>query len=256
MMNHDAVGMSEYIIREVNSQFRNPAVLWSGGKDSTAVLGLIRDSLGSIPWDVVFIETGFDFPEVVEFRNRVAKEMGFNLKIARHETSVNLHDNGREACCYERKTVALKDIIHMKKYDAVVVGIRHDEQEIRNKERYISPRDKDFKWDYQNQPLELVGWNIVFSDFPEADHVRVHPILHWSLIDVWEYIKEKNLPVNPLYFKGYTSIGCAPCTFAVSQPAKSIDEIIERIRAKKIYNEREGRLQDSAMQKLRALGYM
>ncbi len=248
------LNMSEYIIREVRSQFKNPMVLWSGGKDSTAMLHVIMQTFGEVPFDVVFIETGFDFPEVIEFRDRIAREWNLKLRIARHETEVNLRTHGREACCYERKTVALKDIIHKYGYDAVIVGIRHDEQAIRSKERFLSPRDRDFKWNYQDQPLELIGWGIVFSDFPDADHVRVHPILHWTLLDVWEYIKKNNVPVNPLYFKGYTSIGCAPCTFAVSKPAKSVDEIIERVKAG--MKERAGRLQDDAMQKLRALGYM
>ena len=254
MISNETIDLSVYIVREVKALFKNPAILWSTGKDSTAMLGIIKDALGEIPFDVVFIETGFDFPEIIEFRDRVVKEMGLRLVIAKNEKANVTYKESREMCCTQRKTWALRDIIALNKYDAVFVGIRRDEQEIRNKERYISPRDKDFRWDFNNQPLELVGWHIIFSDYEGADHVRVHPMLHWTQLDVWEYIKERNLPVNPLYFKGYTSIGCYPCSFATQKTVKSVDEIIERVKTG--VKERQGRLQDSMMEKLRYLGYM
>jgi len=160
--------------------------------------------------------------------------------------------------------------------DAAIVSIRRDEHAIRGYERYMSPRDREFKWKIAEeqkggdsgmkalQDTELGGWGLFESDFgEECDHVRVHPILHWDEADVWEYMKEKKLPVNPLYFakggKRYRSLGCRPCTLPVESDASTIDEITEELKKTKI-KERSGRAQDKesshAMEKLRSLGYM
>ena len=124
-----------------------------------------------------------------------------------------------------------------------------------------SPRDKDFKWNYKDQPLEM--WDYYQTQDEEGTHMRVHPILHWRELDIWEFVRQEKLPVNPMYFarngKRYRSLGCEPCTLPIASNAKTIDEIVEELKVTKIA-ERSGRAQDKerafTMQKLRALGYM
>ncbi len=140
-------------------------------------------------------------------------------------------------------------------------GVPPDEHGIRAKERYFSPRDDQFQWNYENQPAEI--WDQYKSFLYAEEHFRVHPILHFTELDIWKYIKREDLPIVPLYFsnegKRFRSIGCVPCCSPVDSSAASIDEIIEEIRTSK-HSERAGRAQDKeniyTMQKLRALGYM
>jgi len=142
-----------------------------------------------------------------------------------------------------------------------LLGIRRDEHGIRAKERVFSPRDSQFRWNYEDQPPEL--WDQYTTEADEDYHLRVHPLLHWREIDIWHYIKRENLPVNPLYFarqgKRYRSLGCQTCCSPVPSEAASVDEIIAELQATRTA-ERAGRAQDKedayTMQKLRALGYM
>ena len=144
---------------------------------------------------------------------------------------------------------------------AIILAIRRDEHGIRAKERYFSPRDVDFKWDYKNQPLEMWGQFQRLQE--EGTHMRIHPILHWQELDVWEYMKKEKMPTNPMYFarggRRYRSLGCEPCTLPIESDATNVDEIIEELKTVNI-TERSGRTQDKervfTMQKLRALGYM
>jgi len=277
----DLINKSIFIIRETKAKFKNPIVLWSTGKDSTAVLSLIKEAFyGEIPFPVVHIDTGYKFPEMYKFRDDLAKKWNLNLVVIKNEEALKngmCHEKGREKCCTTLKTETLKQYIKKEKIDAVIVSIRRDEHGIRAYERYMSPRDKNFRWkifEKEKKPTgdsgfkalqdaELSGWFIFATQFNNCDHVRVHPILHWTELDVWKYIKDRNLPVNPLYFsrngKRFRSLGCMPCTFPVESNAKTIDEIVEELKITKI-EERSGRAQDKeseyVMQKLRALGYM
>ena len=271
-MFEDLVERSINIIRETRAQFKNPAVLFSTGKDSTVMLSLIREAcFNEVPWPAIHLDTGLKFPEIYQFRDKVAKDWGINLLVTKGR-GFKSQPSEKFKCCTERKTKALKRIISEHKFDAIIVGIRRDEHGIRNKERYMSPRDKNFEWKpytvddgkiTSKQELELSGWGLFESDFgPETSHVRVHPILHWNEIDVWRYIQEKNLPVNPLYFskngKRYRSLGCMPCTLPIESNASSVEEIIEELKTSKT-GEREGRSQDKEeqhmMERLRCLGY-
>jgi len=171
-------------------------------------------------------------------------------------------EKGRFNCCNKLKTEALKQAIEKYNLKALLVAIRRDEHAIRAKERYFSWRDKEFKWDYQNQPLEL--WAEYYKTKDEiGTHLRVHPLLHWQEIDVWRYIKREKLPVVNLYFakenKRYRSIGCKCCCQPIESKADTIDKIIREIEDTRI-SERSGRAQDKEkeymMQKLRSLGYM
>jgi len=256
---------SIYIIREAYAEFDKLAVLWSTGKDSTTVLWLCRKAFfGKIPFPVIHIDTGYKFKQMYEFRDKIAKEWGVDLIIARNEEAIKAGvgpQHGKFECCTKLKTQALMKCLREYGFEALILAIRRDEHGIRAKERYFSPRDMQFRWDYKDQPLEM--WDQYQSIEEIGYHIRVHPILHWRELDVWEYIKQEGIPVNPMYFakdgKRYRSLGCEPCTLPIESNAKTINEIVEEIKTTKIA-ERSGRAQDKEkafmMQKLRALGYM
>ena len=253
------------IIREAKAQFKNLAVLWSTGKDSTTSLWLCKKAFfGKIPFPIIHIDTGCKFPEIYEFRDRMAKEWDMNLLIAKNDEAIQRGvspQKGRFECCTLLKTEALKNLIEREKLDALILSIRRDEHGIRAKERYYSPRNREFQWDYQNQPAEM--WDLYVKPSEDYSHMRVHPILHWTELNVWQYVKQEKLPINPLYFaksgKRYRSLGCMPCTVPVPSQAETIDEIVEELKTSKT-PERAGRSQDKEkaymMQKLRSLGYM
>ena len=249
---------SIYILREVKARFKNPAMLWSMGKDSTSMLTLCKRAFfGKIPFPAIFLDSGRDFPETYAFQKKIVKEWGVNLLVAKVEYKKD-HISGTVEGL--NKAEALKKLLAEKKFDALIVSIRRDEHGIRAKERTFSPRDKDFRWDFQNQPPEIFNY---ISDFKDASHVRIHPLLHWTELDVWMYTKEKNLPFNPLYLakngKRYRSLGYPEVTVPVESNASNIDEIIEELKTTQVA-ERSGRCLDKekeyVMQRLRELGYM
>ena len=256
---------SIFIIREAYQQFRRVAMLWSIGKDSTCLLHLIRKSFfGKIPFPIMHIDTSYKFKEIYEFRDRYAKQWGINLIVARNEEALNRGigpKKGKFNCCTELKTNALKKAIAKYGFKALYLAIRRDEHGIRAKERIFSPRDEDFEWDYKNQPPEL--WNQYKTKAREEEHLRVHPLLGWREIDVWEYIKRENIPMVSLYLatvgKRYRSIGCECCCNPIDSDADTIDKVVEELKNTKT-SERAGRAQDKEsaymMQKLRSLGYM
>lgn len=256
---------SIHIIREAAKQFKKLAALWSVGKDSTTILWLCRKAFfGKIPFPVIHIDTGFMFPEMYAFRDKLAREWNLNLIVIENKKAKRKEMNpkvGKFKCCTALKTEALRQLLEREKFDALILAIRRDEHGIRAKERYFSPRDKGFKWDYKNQPPEM--WDFYSNILDDKTHMRVHPILHWTELDVWQYVKKEKIPVNPLYFakngKRYRSLGCVPCTGSVKSNADTIDKIISELKITKV-SERSGRAQDKEkaymMQKLRALGYM
>ena len=261
----DLENRSIYIVREAYAEFKRPAVLWSTGKDSTTMLWLCRKAFfGKIPFPIIHIDTGYKFRQMYKFRDEIARQWGLELVIARNEEAVGEGVNpkdGKFECCTRLKTEALRKCLEEHGLDALILAIRRDEHGIRAKERYFSPRDEDFKWDYKDQPLEM--WDQFQGLVGEGTHMRVHPILHWRELDVWEYIKREEIVVNPMYFardgERYRSLGCEPCTLPIKSNASNIDEIVEELKTTKIA-ERAGRAQDKerifTMQKLRALGYM
>jgi len=256
---------SIFIIREAYSRFRKVAMLWSIGKDSTTLLWLIRKAFfGRIPFPVLHIDTTYKFKEIYDFREKYSKEWALNLIVAKNQTAIKAGigpDKSKFQCCNELKTVALKQAIAKHGFKALYLGIRRDEHGIRAKERVFSPRDEDFEWDYKNQPPEL--WDQYKTKAAEEEHLRIHPLLGWREIDVWEYVKRENIPVVELYFakngKRYRSIGCQCCCGPVDSDADTLYKIIEELKTSKI-SERSGRAQDKendyTMQKLRSLGYM
>lgn len=250
---------SIFVLREAYSKFDNVAALWSMGKDSTTMIALARKAfLGKVPFPVIHIDNGIDFPETYQFREELAKKWKLDLIVA--ESQIKPEMSGY-SCCGANKTVALKKLMEDRGFDALIVSIRRDEHGIRAKERYVSPRDKDFKWNYKDQPAEL--WNDYSSKLDAKGHVRIHPLLDWNEIDIWQYIRKENVPMNPLYFSRngyrYRSLGCTHCTSMIKSEAKNVNDIIKELEVTEI-DERSGRDQDKekqyVMERLRALGYM
>ena len=257
---------SIYVIREVYVRFKRLAMLWSVGKDSTTLLWLCRKAFfGHVPFPVIHIDTGYKFPEMYSFRDQLVREWGLTLIVASNEEAraagVGPGKGSKLGCCTALKTEALRLCLQKLGLDAILLGIRRDEHGIRAKERYFSPRDSGFKWNYRNQPAEL--WDHYASQADEGHHLRIHPLLHMTELDVWRYVRREGLPINPLYYaregKRYRSLGCVPCCQPVDSTATTVDEIVEELRTSTV-SERSGRAQDKedayTMQKLRALGYM
>jgi sulfate adenylyltransferase subunit 2 len=256
---------SIFVVREAFAQFRRPAVLWSTGKDSTALLHLCRKAfLGRVPFPVIHLDTSYKFPDMYAFRDGIAREWGLDLVVARNDEALaaGVHpDGGALACCTALKTETLKRALAAGRHDAVLLAIRRDEHGIRAKERVFSPRADDSSWRYGDQPLEM--WDLFTAPVPGEGHVRVHPILGWREVDVWRYVRDEGLPFNPRYLSRdglrYRSLGCEPCTRPVASPASTLDAIVEELETSR-QAERSGRLQDKErafmMQKLRAMGYM
>lgn len=254
-----------YLLREAYSRYRNIVLLWSMGKDSTTLLWIARKAFfGKIPFPIVHIDTHFKFKEIYEFRDAYTQQWNLQLFICKNENAMQRDMSpakGKFQCCTSLKTDALKLFLKNHDFKALLLAIRRDEHGIRAKERYFSPRDQDFGWDYRNQPAEL--WNLYTKYIEGGEHLRIHPMLHWSEIDIWKYIQREKIPVIRLYFAKqgtrYRSIGCAPCCAPIPSTATTIKGIIRELENTQI-SERSGRAQDKedtyTMQKLRSLGYM
>lgn len=253
------------IIRKAYSELRHLGLLWSMGKDSTVLLHLAKKAfLGCLPIPLIHVDTSFKIPEMIEWRDRIVRQNGYRLLIGQNTEALKngmSSERGRLVCCRSLKTQSLLDVIERQNLDGLLVGIRRDEEGSRGKERIVSPRDSQGQWLYANQPAEV--WDYLNFDVAEASHYRVHPLLNWTELDIWNYIRRENIEVMPLYFakdgKRYRSLGCAPCTESISSSAGDIDEIIGELE-KSVVGERAGRAQDKvefhAMQALRKDGYM
>lgn len=264
-MNHldELEAESIYVLREAFAKLDRLAILWSLGKDSNVVLWLARKAFfGHVPFPVIHVDTGRKFPEMYAFRDRYAKEWG--LRFIREEcppieeVDPTLPPAARAAA---RKTLGLQNAIRKYGFRGLIAGIRRDEEALRAKERYFSPRGEDNSWNMKDQPPEF--WNQYMTDFPPGTHVRVHPILHWTEVDIWRYTKREGIPVIDLYFskdgKRYRSLGDMDITFPVPSTASTLDEIITELEATRI-PERAGRAMDheaeDSFERLRAAGYM
>ena len=260
---------SIYILREAFHKFERLAMLWSIGKDSTVLLWLARKAFfGQVPFPLVHVDTTYKLPSMIEYRDRLCRDWKLQLVVGKNEAELRAgrtYPNGqatRVECCGTLKKDALKAVLQQHGYTGVIVGVRRDEEPTRAKERYFSPRDRNMEWNVTDQPPEL--WDQFKTDFEPGSHIRIHPLLHWTELNVWEYIAREHIPVIPLYFaneKGerYRSLGCAPCTFPIKSTARTVADIIAELRATKT-PERAGRAQDQeredAFEKLRRDGYM
>lgn len=259
---------SIYLLREAFHHFKRLGLLWSIGKDSCVLLHLARKAFfGRVPFPLIHVDTGFKPPEMIAFRDRLAREWNLDLRVSQNAAALAAGETfpggrlSRVECCTKLKTDALRATLAAHEFQAVLVGIRRDEEGTRAKERYFSPRDGNFAWNVKDQPPEV--WGQFQTDFGPGTHVRVHPLLHWTELNVWEYIEREHIPVVDLYFsrdgRRYRSLGCAPCTGTVESTASNVAEIIAELRATKV-SERSTRAQDGesedAFEILRAGGYM
>ena len=254
---------SVYILREAFNRIDKLAMLWSMGKDSNVIIWLIKKAFfGHVPFPVLHIDTEKKFPEMYAFRTRFAAEWKLNLIADKcppvEEVDPTLPPAARSAA---RKTLGLKSAIERYGFNGIIAGIRRDEEAVRAKERVFSPRGESGQWDFRDQPPEF--WDYFNTDLPPGTHLRVHPLLHWTEMDVWRYIAREKIPVVELYFakngKRYRSLGCVPCTFSIDSIADTYDKIREELRTTK-KSERSVRAQDQesedAFEKLRRDGYM
>ena len=260
---------SVYIIREAFAKLRRLAMLWSVGKDSSVLLWLVRKAfLGHVPMPLLHIDTGYKLPQMITFRDALAARWGLQLRVGQDTLALDqgqTYPRGaltRVQCCARLKRDALTQLVAAHGFDALLLGIRRDEEGTRAKERVFSPRDARAQWNFRDQPPEL--WDHFKTDLEPGAHLRVHPLLHWSELDIWRYIDRERIPVVPLYFaddqgRRYRSLGCAPCTFSVSSQASTIPQIVEELLHTRVA-ERSTRAQDQesedAFERLRASGYM
>ena len=205
---------SRKLLKEAIEKFgmEKVAVAWSGGKDSTTVLHLLKQEFKKVIIPVVFIDTSVKFKEIYSFRDKLAKDWNLNLIIVRNEKAlktIKIAQN-KEECCYLLKTIPLREAITSHGWQALITAVRWDEQEARKNETYFSRRET-------------------------PPHTRIHPILHFRELDIWAYIRKYNIPYCELYHKGYRSLGCAPCTKIGGEAEragrdKNKEEIMQRLR--------------------------
>ncbi|MEP2671043.1 MAG: sulfate adenylyltransferase subunit CysD [Cyclobacteriaceae bacterium] len=193
-----------YVIREVVAQFENPALLFSGGKDSIVLAYLSRKAFypARIPFPLVHIDTGHNFPETMEYRDWLIGELGVRLIVGSVQESIDkgmaVEETGINASRNALQTVTLLDTIEKNKFDAAMGGARRDEEKARAKERFFSHRDEFGQWDPKNQRPEL--WNLFNGKKNMGEHFRVFPISNWTEMDVWQYIQMENIAIPKLYY--------------------------------------------------------
>ena len=283
---------SIFVLREAYANFRHLCMLWSIGKDSTVLLWLARKAFfGHVPFPLVHIDTSFKIPEMIAYRDRLAREWRLRLIYGENREALEAKRTfpdgavNRLTCCGLLKTDALRKTLSgewpryrfnpdtggyevdrdREPFTGVIAGIRADEEGSRSKERYFSPRDKRHAWDVADQPPEL--WNQYKTDFAPGTHVRIHPLLDWTELNIWEYIEREGIPTVSLYYnqgdgRRYRSLGCGPCTQPIQSEARTVREIVDELRTGPLANvaERSGRSQDSedggGLETLRRGGYM
>jgi sulfate adenylyltransferase subunit 2 len=283
---------SVFILREAYKQFQSLCMLWSIGKDSTVLLWLARKAFfGHIPFPLVHIDTAFKIPEMLAYRDRLAVEFGIDMIVGMNQEALKNKQTfpdgnaTRIQCCKTLKTDALVNTINgswprmrlnhktgayeidqtPEPFSGVIVGLRADEEGSRSKERYFSARNLKSHWNIADQPPEF--WNQYKTDFLPGTHVRIHPLLDWTELNIWEYIERENIPMVSLYFNQgngtrYRSLGCWPCTKPISSPSRTVGEIVTELRSGQLSKiaERSGREQDKedggGLEELRKGGYM
>ncbi|MDR6291982.1 MULTISPECIES: sulfate adenylyltransferase subunit CysD [Inquilinus] len=264
-MNHldELEAESITILREAFARIDRLGLLWSIGKDSTLILWLLRKAFfGHIPFPLVQLETHMELPEVYEFRDRLVREWNLPLIIEDCPPEAAMDPTlAAGARAAARKTEGLKSVIHREGFEGIIVGIRRDEQGTRAKERVFSPRSFEGGWDVTDQPAEF--WGQYKTRFEPGTHVRIHPILKWTEIDVWRYTQREGIPIVPLYLAKdglrYRSLGEKNITLPVESDADTIDAIIAELETTKV-SERSGRIIDNetedGFERLRSAGYM
>jgi sulfate adenylyltransferase subunit 2 len=256
---------SIHIIREVVAEFDRPVMLYSVGKDSSVMVRLAEKAFapGRIPFPFLHVDTGYKFPEMYEFRDRLCRELGVELVVHRNEEAIasgaNPFDLGTSQCCGLLKTQALLQALKNGRHDAAFGGARRDEEKSRAKERVYSFRDRFGQWDPKNQRPEL--WSLYNGRRGPGESIRVFPLSNWTELDVWLYIYREAIPIVPMYFARerpvvvrdeqlipaegpmrlrpgeraesvmcrFRTLGCSPCTGAVRSEADTLEKIIEEL---------------------------
>jgi len=286
---------SIHIIREVAAEFERPVMLFSGGKDSIVMLRLAEKAFApaSIPFPVMHVDTGHNFPEVMEYRDRRVAELGLRLVVASVQDAIDagrvVEEKGRRASRNKLQTVPLLDAIEEHEFTAAFGGARRDEEKARAKERVVSFRDEFGQWDPKNQRPEL--WNLYNTRIHRGEHTRVFPISNWTELDIWDYLRREELEIPSIYFahtrtvferdgmlladlpptnRGedeptfeatvrYRTVGDVSCTGAIKSHAADLESVIEEISVSRITERGQTRADDRAseasMEDRKKLGY-
>ncbi|MEE6185787.1 Sulfate adenylyltransferase subunit 2 [Mycovorax composti] len=286
---------SIFIMREVAAQFERPALLFSGGKDSITLVQLAKKAFApaKIPFPLVHIDTGHNFPEALAYRDNLAKELGVELIVRKVEDTIKARNltepKGKFASRNWLQTYTLLDTIEEFQFDACIGGARRDEEKARAKERIFSVRDEFGQWEPKLQRPEL--WNIYNGRIHKGENVRVFPISNWTELDVWNYIKKENIQLPSIYFAHerdvlvhegqliavsdfitieegdvierkrvrYRTVGDMTCTAAVESNATTLDEVVNEIMSTRISERGETRIDDrvteAAMEDRKKNGY-
>ncbi len=284
-----------YIMREVQAQFENPVILFSGGKDSITLVRLAQKAFypAKIPFPLLHVDTGHNFPETIEFRDQLVKELGLKLHVHHVQDNIDAgrvkEEKGRYASRNALQTETLLDAIEAQGFDACIGGARRDEEKARAKERMFSVRDDFGQWDERNQRPEVFDMLNGKIDF--GQNVRVFPISNWTELDVWSYIQQEKIDIPSIYFAHrrnvflrdgliwpahdkfvyreehetviektvrFRTVGDMSCTAAVESDAFNIENVVEEIRQSSL-SERGARIDDkrseAAMEKRKQQGY-
>ncbi|MDA7915676.1 sulfate adenylyltransferase subunit CysD [Verrucomicrobia bacterium] len=283
-----------FVLREVAAQFENPVLLFSGGKDSIVMthLAVKAFSPAKLPFPLLHVDTGHNFPETIEFRDRYIEQIGADLKIGLVQDSIDkgraIEEKGPKGSRNRLQTTTLLDSLEEGKYDAAMGGARRDEEKARAKERFLSYRNEFGEWDPKNQRPEL--WNLFNARKNHGEHFRVFPLSNWTEMDIWQYIAQENIDLPSLYFTHerdvfirdgvllaktdfmelvegevlekrrirFRTVGDATCTGAVESEANSLEDIINEVAAAR-KTERGGRADDkrseTAMEDRKKEGY-
>jgi sulfate adenylyltransferase subunit 2 len=285
---------SIYIIREVASEFQNPVLLYSIGKDSSVMLRLAQKAFypGKIPFPVMHIDTGYKFKEMIQFRENIARKLDLRFIVYSADEHLDKGMNpvsyGMEKCCRFLKTQALLNAISKYEFDAALGGARREEEKSRAKERIFSFRDEFGSWNPKNQRPEL--WNLYNTKINKKESVRVFPLSNWTELDIWQYINREKIEIVPLYFAKirkiirknklilladefnlpqekdmvedalirFRTLGCSPCSGAIESKAATVEDIIDEVLNIR-YSERENRAidhdSDNSMEQKKVEGY-
>jgi sulfate adenylyltransferase subunit 2 len=286
---------SMHLLREVAAEFERPVLLFSGGKDSVVMLHVAKKAFwpAKLPFPVMHVDTGHNFPEVLEFRDSAVERLGVNLVVASVQESIDrgrvVEDPAPGASRNRLQTTTLLDAIEAHDFDAVMGGARRDEEKARAKERFFSFRDEFGQWDPKNQRPEV--WSIYNGRHRKGEHIRVFPLSNWTELDIWQYIADEDIELPTIYFAHkrrvfrrdgmlmaitdflqpaegeevfeatvrYRTVGDATCTAAVESIAVEIDDVIAEVAASRITERGATRADDkfseAAMEDRKREGY-
>jgi sulfate adenylyltransferase subunit 2 len=286
---------SIHLLREVAAEFERPVLLFSGGKDSVVMLHIAKKAFwpARLPFPVMHVDTGHNFPEVIEFRDSSVDKLDVNLVVASVQASIDTgrvaEETGPRASRNRLQTTTLLDAIEEHGFDAVMGGARRDEEKARAKERFFSFRDEFGQWDPKNQRPEI--WSLYNGRHRKGEHIRVFPLSNWTELDIWQYVADKEIELPSIYYAHrrkvfrrdgmlmavtdflqpgegeevfeatvrYRTVGDATCTAAVSSMAVAIDDVIAEVAASRITERGATRADDkfseAAMEDRKREGY-